>query len=223
MRSTRCSSRAVVAIEAARGPDPHPAGAILVDAERLLAVVAVGVGHARPAVAGVAEQPVTGRCPQRAATILEERVDAGRCTVGGGIVRDAAAIDPGHAAAAVEGDPHATLRGTDERGNRAGRQRAAAVLRPRLEACAVESDETVLACRARDSRRGPERSRTRRRTVRWTTRPARSGRPVAASRRRRHGGRAQVAAQDRAPAVNDAPARDPCRAVYLADAGQGVP
>ena len=49
---------AVVAIEAARGADPHAAGAILVDAERLLAVVAVGVGHARPAVAGVAEQPV---------------------------------------------------------------------------------------------------------------------------------------------------------------------
>src|SRR5207244_10883154 len=109
--------RAVVAIEAARGPDPHAAGAILVDAERLLAVIAVASGHARPVVAGVAEQPVTGRCPQRAATILEERVDAGRRTVGAGIVRDAATIDPSHASAAVEGDPHATLRGTGERGN----------------------------------------------------------------------------------------------------------
>ena len=104
--------RAVVAIEAARGPDPHAAGAILVDAERLLAVVAVGLGHARPAVAGVAEQPVTGRRPHRAATILEKRVDAGRCTVGGGIVRDAAAIDPSHASAAGKADPDATLRGT---------------------------------------------------------------------------------------------------------------
>ena len=134
---------AVVAIEAARGPDPHAAGAILVDAERLLAVVAVGVGHARPAVAGVAEQPVTGRRPHRAATILEERVDAGRCTVGGGIVRDAATMDPSHASAPGKAHPHATLRGTGERGNRAGRQRAATALRPRLEACAVESDETA--------------------------------------------------------------------------------
>ena len=54
---------AVVAIEAARGPDPHAAGAILVDAERLIAVVAVGVGHARPVVARVAEQPVDWSLP----------------------------------------------------------------------------------------------------------------------------------------------------------------
>ena len=114
---------AVVAIEAARGADPHAAGAILVDAERLLAVVAVGVGHARPAVAGVAEQPAAGRRPHRAATILEQRVDAGGRAVGGGIVRDAAAIDPSHASAAVKANPHATLRGTRERGNREGGQR----------------------------------------------------------------------------------------------------
>ncbi len=223
---------AVVAIEAARGPDPHAAGAILVDAERLLAVVAVGVGHARPVVAGVAEQPVAGRRPQRAATILEERVDAGRCAVGGGIVRDAAAIDPGHASAAVKGHPHATLRGTGERGNRAGRQRAAAVLRPRLEACAVESDETRLAYRARDSRRGPERSRARRRTVRWTTRQARSGRPAAACGAGGGDGRQGAGRErqrQRADPSNDGGHKSGrcCHtsgvAVYLADAGQGVP
>src|SRR5262249_26304339 len=42
-----------------------------------------------------------------------------------------------------KGDPHAALRGTGERGNRAGWQRAAAAPRPRLEPCAVESDQTV--------------------------------------------------------------------------------
>jgi hypothetical protein len=101
----------VVAIEAPSGPDPHAASAILIDAERLLAVVAIGLGHARPAVAGVAEEPVNGRCPHGAATILEERVDAGRCT---GVVRDAGTMDPSHASAAKAG-PHATLRGRGER------------------------------------------------------------------------------------------------------------
>jgi hypothetical protein len=70
---------AVVAIEPARGPDPHAASAILVDAERLLAVEAVGAGHGQPVVAGVAEQPVAGRCPQRAATI--SRSSLTRCAV----------------------------------------------------------------------------------------------------------------------------------------------
>ena len=113
--------RAVVAIEAPRGADPHAAGAILVDAECLLAVVAVGLGQARPAVAGESEQPVAGRCPDRAAAILEQRVDAGRCAVGGGIVRDAAAMDPGHASGAAKAYPYAALRGRGERSeNRAG-------------------------------------------------------------------------------------------------------
>src|SRR6185369_6573316 len=52
---------------------------------------------------------------------------------------------PSHASA-VEGNPHATLRGTGERGNQAGRQgaaAAAAALRPTLETRAVESDETI--------------------------------------------------------------------------------
>ena len=251
MLSTRCSSRAVVAIEAPRGPDPHAAGAILVDAERLLAVVAVGLGHARPAVAGEAEQPVTGRCPHRAAAILEERVDAGRCTVGGGIVRDAAAMDPGHASGAAKAGPYAALRGSGERGNRAG----AAQLRC---CCSAPTAESVCrrigrdrpAYRARDSRRGPERSRTRRRTVRWTTRQARNGSPVGRRRRRwrQPAGRRQRARATARGSVERGTAglsgavlsrclmprtvvgrlgahdveRVPC-CVYLADAGQGVP
>ena len=224
---------AVVAIEAARGPDPHAAGAILVDAERLLAVVAVGVGHARPVVAGVAEQPVTGRRPQRAATILEERVDAGRCTVGGGIVRDAAAIDPGHASAAVEGDPHATLRGTGERGHRAGRQRAAAVLRPRLEACAVESDETVLrtepeiAVEVLSDREhvaglfgGPRGQRIA--DGRWSVRRRRWQAP--AGRRQQSASDTARIRRTMAGAITALPIYLPRGvAVYLADAGQGVP
>ena len=189
---------AVVAIEAARGPDPHAAGAILVDAERLLAVVAVGVGHARPVVAGVAEQPVTGRCPQRAATILEERVDAGRCAVGGGIVRDAAAIDPGHAAAAVKGDPHATLRGTGERGQPGGPAARCCCSVPTAGSVCRRIGRDRLAYRARDSRRGPERSRTRRRTVRWTTRPARNGWPAERAGRR---WQAPAGRRQRAPAT----------------------
>ena len=189
---------AVVAIEAARGPDPHAAGAILVDAERLLAVVAVGVGHARPAVAGVAEQPVTGRCPHRAATILEERVDAGRCTVGGGIVRDAATIDPSHASAAGKGRPTRHL----ER-NRRARQPGGPAARCHCSAPTAGSvcrriGRDRLAYRARDSRRGPERSRTRRRTVRWTTRQARNGWPVGPRRRR---WRQPAGRRQRAPAT----------------------
>ena len=101
---------AVVAIEATSGPDPYAASAILVDAERLFTVVAVDLGHARPTVARVLEQPVTGRCPHRTASILEERVDAGRCTVGGRIACDAVTIDPSDAFAACKGDPHAALR-----------------------------------------------------------------------------------------------------------------
>ena len=52
-------------------------------------------------------------------------------------------MDPSHASAAGKADPHATLRGTGERGNRRAGSASLPAPRPRLEACAVESDETV--------------------------------------------------------------------------------
>src|SRR5262245_24245603 len=60
---------AIEAVQTPRRSDPHSAGAILIDAEGLLAVVTVGLGHARPAVSGIAEQPGDGCGPHRAATI----------------------------------------------------------------------------------------------------------------------------------------------------------
>src|SRR6187399_1144199 len=136
-------ARAVVAIEAAGGPDPHAAGAILVDAERLFAVVAVGLGDAGPAAAGVAEQPLNGRRPQRAAAILEKRVHFGWRAVGDGIKRGAGPMDARHASGAAKAGPDAALRGGGDRHARAGagRHRAAALC-PRLEAGAVESHGT---------------------------------------------------------------------------------
>src|SRR5262245_55584085 len=122
----------VVAIQAASRPNPHATRAVLVNAERLFAVVAVGLGHGRPPVTGISKQPVTGCCPDRSAPIFEERVDARRCTVGWGVARDAVTIDAGHAFAACEGDPDTTLRGTSKRGNGMGRQRAATASRPGL-------------------------------------------------------------------------------------------
>ena len=147
-------------------------------------------------------------------------------------MRDAATIDPGHASAAVIGDPHATLRRTGERGNRPGRQRAAAALRPRLEACAVEPDETVLrtepqiAVEVLSDREhvaglfgGPRRQRV--------TDGRRSIGPAVATAGR---AQAQSASDSRADPSNDDDGHKSGRcchtsgvAVYLADAGQGVP
>src|SRR6185436_10062334 len=130
---------AVVAIESAFARRPQPAGAILVDAERLFAVVAVGLGEPRPAVAGEAEQPADRRGPHRAAPILEQRVHAGRRAFGRGVVGDAAGMDAGDALAAKAG-PDAALRRRAERRREASRRGAgAAVLGPALESGAVES------------------------------------------------------------------------------------
>ena len=221
--------RAVVAIETAGGPDPHAAGAILVDAERLLAVVAVGLGDARPAVAGVAEQSLNGRRPQRAATIFEKRVHLGRCAVGGGIERDAGPMDSRHASGAAKAGPDATLRGRGDRDARAraSRERAAA-LRPHLEACAVESHGTgrrpepeiavhVLGDREHVARLfgGPRGQRVRDR--RWI---------VGASAGGRHGAGHERDRQRADPPRRGTPAhksRRSASAAYLAEAGQGVP
>ena len=183
---------AVVAIEATSGPDPHAASAILVDAERLLTVVAVGLGHARPAVAGVAEQPVTGRCPQRAASILEERVDAGRCTVGGRIARDAVTIDPSDDLRCLQRRPTRRLERNPRARQRGGPAAHCSRSAPTAGSVCRRIGRDRLAYRARDSPRDPERSRTRRRTVRWTTWQARNGSPVACPRRRRRRHRART-------------------------------
>src|SRR6188768_3935149 len=130
-------------VNAGCGTNPEVSGAILVQAERLGAVVAVALSSQRPAVVGELEQPATSRHPDRTLSILNHRGHAGRRAVGSRVLDDLAALDTNHPTPTADSNPDAAVVRSDDRVHGTAWQPRRRIGRlPRREAIAVEAKKT---------------------------------------------------------------------------------